>query len=84
MGYAIRDDGRGWRSVDSAKDCLDGEFFSDTLPDTPSAAALQESANSEARAYLAATDWYVIRQQETGEPVPEGGNQFFRLKVTEP
>lgn len=30
----------------------------------------QKRINSEARAYLAGTDWYVIRQQETGEPVP--------------
>lgn len=27
--------------------------------------------NIEARAYLASTDWYVIRQQETGQPAPE-------------
>lgn len=26
--------------------------------------------NDGARAYLAATDWYVIREQETGEPTP--------------
>lgn len=32
---------------------------------------LQQQANAEARAYLASTDWYVIRLQETGEPVPE-------------
>lgn len=31
----------------------------------------QERINAEARAYLASTDWYVIRMQETGEPVPE-------------
>ena len=30
----------------------------------------QERINTEARAYLAETDWYVIRLQETGEPVP--------------
>ena len=32
---------------------------------------LQQQANAEARTYLAETDWYVIRLQETGEPVPE-------------
>lgn len=30
----------------------------------------QAVINAEARAYLAETDWYVIRQQETGEAVP--------------
>lgn len=30
----------------------------------------QARVNAEARAYLASTDWYVIRQQETGQPVP--------------
>lgn len=30
----------------------------------------QERINQEARAYLAETDWYVIRAQETGVEVP--------------
>lgn len=30
----------------------------------------QDEINAEARAYLAATDWYAIRAQETGEPMP--------------
>lgn len=34
------------------------------------AKAEQEELNREARAYLASTDWYVVRQQETGQPVP--------------
>lgn len=42
------------------------------LQDPPplTAEQLQAQANAEARAYLARTDWYVIRLQETGEPVP--------------
>lgn len=32
---------------------------------------LQAQVNAEARAYLADTDWYVIRLQETGEAVPD-------------
>lgn len=32
---------------------------------------LQSQINAEARAYLAITDWYVIRLQETGEAVPD-------------
>lgn len=33
--------------------------------------AQRAADNTEARAYLASTDWYVIRLQETGQPVPE-------------
>ena len=36
----------------------------------PTPEQLQQQANAEARAYLAETDWYVIRLQETDEPVP--------------
>lgn len=43
-------------------------FLADPAP--PTEEELQQQANSEARAYLAETDWYVIRLQETGEPVP--------------
>lgn len=32
MSYAIRNDGQGWRSVDSAADCLASETFSTTQP----------------------------------------------------
>jgi len=31
----------------------------------------QEQINREARQYLADTDWYVIRQADTGEPIPD-------------
>ena len=31
---------------------------------------LQEGKNRAARAYLTKTDWYVIRQHETGEKIP--------------
>ena len=43
-------------------------FLADPPP--PTEEELQQQANAEARAYLAETDWYVIRMQETGEPVP--------------
>lgn len=33
---------------------------------------LSAQANVEARQYLLDTDWYVIRWQETGEPIPVG------------
>ena len=35
-----------------------------------SAAAQQSKTNAEARAYLASTDWYVIRFQEIAVAVP--------------
>lgn len=30
MSYAIRNDGQGWRSVDSASDIVEGEYYSET------------------------------------------------------
>lgn len=38
-------------------------------PKTPE--QIQSEANAEARAYLASTDWYVIRMQETGVAIPQ-------------
>lgn len=32
MGYAIRDDGLGWRAVNSEADLLDGESYSEEQP----------------------------------------------------
>lgn len=31
----------------------------------------QERSNAENLAYLASTDWYIVRQSETGVPVPD-------------
>ena len=31
----------------------------------------QIAINDEARAYLNSTDWYVVRQAETGTPIPQ-------------
>ena len=39
--------------------------------DQPTPEQEQARVNTESRAYLASTDWYVIRQQETGEQVPD-------------
>lgn len=41
-----------------------------TDPPAPTAAKVQAQKNAEARAYLASTDWYVVRLQETGTPIP--------------
>lgn len=35
MSYAIRSDGKGWRSIDNIDDLLEGEIFSDTQPPPP-------------------------------------------------
>lgn len=32
---------------------------------------IQQQTNDVARQYLASTDWYVIRLQETGTPIPQ-------------
>lgn len=32
---------------------------------------IQQETNAEARVYLAQTDWYVVRLQETGAPIPQ-------------
>ena len=40
-------------------------------PPAPTEEELQVIRNQEARAYLNSTDWYVIRNQETGVAIPE-------------
>ena len=39
-------------------------------PPPPTAEELQAQKNAEARAYLASTDWYVVRKAETGVEIP--------------
>ena len=64
---ALMDGQSNGRVIDFDKDGY--PFLEDPSP--PTEEQLQQQANTEARAYLAETDWYVIRLQETGEPVPE-------------
>lgn len=40
-------------------------------PPAPTDEQLQEQANAKARAYLASTDWYIVRKAETGVEVPQ-------------
>lgn len=63
---ALMDGQSNGKLIDFDKDGY--PFLADPAP--PTEEQLQQQANSEARAYLAETDWYVIRLQETGEPVP--------------
>jgi hypothetical protein len=45
--------------------------FSSPVYEDISAQVDQDKINAEARAYLASTDWYVVRQAETGVAVPQ-------------
>jgi len=50
------------------------------------AQAKQEAINKEAKDYLASTDWYLVREMETGVPTPQeikDARQEARLKVSE-
>jgi hypothetical protein len=46
------------------------ELHISPLPEPEVLADPQIAINSAARVYLASTDWYVIRKQETGEAIP--------------
>ena len=48
--------------------------------------AEQDAIDTEAKAYLASTDWYLVREMETGVPTPQeikDARQEARLKVSE-
>lgn len=47
------------------------ERLGDELADLLAAKKAQEQANAAALAYLAATDWYLVRNAETGADVPD-------------
>lgn len=47
MGYAIRNDGTGWRSVNSQDELLAGESYSDSQPEVNQEIAAAELARSE-------------------------------------
>ena len=45
MGYAIRNDGQGWRAVTGPDDCTQHETWSDTVPQLTSQAAIPTSVS---------------------------------------
>lgn len=49
---------------------VNGNIVKLPLPE-PTSEELQAQANAEARAYLASTDWYVVRFAETGVAIPD-------------
>ena len=51
MGYAVRNDGLGWRAVNNSDDVLETETYSENQP-----APIQPSANEEIKARIVALD----------------------------
>lgn len=41
------------------------------LPPPPSPEQLADAEIASLKAYLASTDWYIVRMMDTGEPVPD-------------
>lgn len=63
--------------IDGSQDCLIGDKVAMTseeielhLNPIKTQEQLQAEANAEALAYLASTDWYIVRKTETGVDVP--------------
>lgn len=48
MSYSIRNDGKGWRAVNSADDVTNDEYFSETIPE-PSQYQIEALAAAEAK-----------------------------------
>jgi len=78
-------DGWGWKVNDTInipndpanKDCVtvlawieEGNTPAPQFTDEEIAARTQENINETNRAYLASTDWYIVRRTETSEEVP--------------
>ena len=68
---AFESDGSQDFLITDAMRPLTAEELEAHLNPTPTARQLQGQANAAARQYLLDTDWYVIRMQETGAPVPD-------------
>lgn len=67
---AFESDGSQDFLITEAMRPLTAEELEAHLNPAPTARQLQEKANAAARQYLLDTDWYVVRMQETGAPVP--------------
>lgn len=55
MGYALRKDGKGWRSISSKSDLLDDEIYSEHQPEI--VFDLSEKYRAKRDALLLASDW---------------------------
>jgi hypothetical protein len=64
----VRENSRFWPEVQAAIDNgmeIEPEFSQSELDQKA-----QDKINQDSRDYLTATDWYIIRNQETGEEIP--------------
>lgn len=77
MGWQLKQDLRGTvyfeadgseKKIERLGDTLPGGALTEKPKPTPEQVAQQEKA--EAENYLRSTDWHVIREIETGEPMP--------------
>lgn len=60
--------------LDCPENCQAGWAYTNNEflpPPQPTPEEIQEQINQEAHAYLASTDWYVVRASETGTPIPQ-------------
>lgn len=67
---AFESDGSQDFLITGAMRPLTAEELEAHLNPVPTPEELQRQINAEARQYLLNTDWYVIRIQETGKPIP--------------
>jgi hypothetical protein len=70
MSYAVRNDGQGWRAVNSADDCASDETFSEMQPLPNVAAQLWSAYQSTAQAALTEGDMVAIRCAKAGVAYP--------------
>lgn len=57
--------------IEVPDEALTGDFWDGQSVIKPPAPDPQIQINADSLAYLASTDWYVIRMSETGKPVPD-------------
>lgn len=72
MGYAIRKDRKGWRSISSKSDLLDDEIYSDFQPEI--IVDLYEESRAKRDMLLAASDW----TQVADAPVDQAAWKIYR------
>lgn len=81
MGYAIRNDGQGWRAVNSPADVVvSEETYSETQPLLDPAARQSALLKSQAQTALDKSDITVLRCYENAVPVP-GTWQAYRTEL---
>jgi hypothetical protein len=70
--FTKRESGEYYRGdTDEQLDLKGVEWLTDEQKADHTATKEQEQINADSLAYLASTDWYVVRQQETGTDIPQ-------------